>query len=761
MKIYSAEKKIYLPDVPKLTSSQAISFGRAKKIVKDINSEQMVSIVFFLNNSTKKMPKMPPNKSNKPLTKSKPQVTRPSTNEMMKIVEEKRKQKGIPSNAADRYKWLSKRHLTSIQKQAKEYLDEKGKDVEFLNEEPTHKNKIGREFQQHQIKKRNQRERKPNTTYSEEEYIFDSKLSPKRNQKLSSPVPQSPPSTPSTSSTRSVSPLSPENNTVSDTSRSARSTHSSHSAHSTSSQLSRSPSPLTRMTRSTTKKQAKDQADIHNVVESIESEDEVQEVEQEEQESDDTNDTTEEELVNYSIFDNFGNERKLTLDLNQPEEAEETFQQLFDRQCIQLEDKQIVVDDTPCRFDNMISLCLKKGSKCYLEDRLINVSFINENKTTLILVITVPSFTRIYQLKKLFDVPPQLRLYVNHEGTYLRPSTTIGAHSLNSIEIRAENSITVKSAHRIGSTFVSKELPPLESTDNLFENYFKDFFPKPSIQTGQLFYKRSGQTSLIPAFGATVEDVLQNGDEILMIDTKIRIFFEIVHLNKTDSIDLNSSSTIKDLIKLLNIDSHSFDVVRTIDNQILKLTDIIASCLMSGFAIRIIKKKPIASTIVPSLHFYVLKGKEFKCTQPFSPKTATVGDLVQYLSKEHPISLTQQWMLSFKRDQNEIPLSFFPEEANLSLVIQNESMLWPVSISGDTLHIRMMVCGVIYDKMVDPFETFKKNLIHCGHFVDPTEFDYFLEQPSDPNDHQMIDVERDMLSVEQNSLILIEKRLDI
>lgn len=443
----------------------------------------------------------------------------------------------------------------------------------------------------------------------------------------------------------------------------------------------------------------------------------------------------------FSLFDAFGNERKLSLDFND----DKTFLQLLDEQCIRLDGQQIVVNGIPCSPDGMVFSCVQNDSQISLEYRIVKVTFQKDE-------FEIPSHMKFEDIKKILGVSPNMRLFVDKRGIYLPPSAYLANFALDELNIRSERPLTIqfyKTTIEVGS---------LETVEVLYERLFRDAAFQ-NLSTGYLFVRRNEENCLIQPFGSTIEDIIIPDDDVFIKDINVGINYYIEHLNYSDKIDINSSATIKDLFQKLEIEYRSYDIIRTLDNQILKITDIIACCLMPGYSVKISHKKPLLQSLSQSSHYYVQKGKEMKTSQSFS-KNSKVFDLIQFLNKEHPLSLTQQWMVCLKYDQMFVPLSFFPEEANLSLTISSGSTILPLNLYDDTLSIRLSLNGHIHEKTLNPFLTLKENLKKCGFFPDPLQYDCLIQSPSSMGQSKIIDIERDMIDVEQNSLLFFMRRTD-
>jgi hypothetical protein len=452
-----------------------------------------------------------------------------------------------------------------------------------------------------------------------------------------------------------------------------------------------------------------------------------------------------EDKISFSLFDSFGNERRLSLDLTEKSDCDKTFFQLLEEQCIRLEGQQIVVDGIPCRPDNMVSICVQSDSQISLEYRMIKVSYQNEE-------FDLPSYLKFEDIKRIIGVSPTMRLFVDKKGIYLPPSSHLANFALDDLNIRSERPMSIQ----FYKTPI--EIGPLETVEVLYEKLFRNAQTQ-NLSTGYLFVRRNEENCLIQPFGSTIEDILRPNDDVFIKDINISINYSIDHLDSSGTIDMNSSSSVKEILQKLKLDHRSFDIIRTLDNQILKPTDIIACCLMPGYSIKITRKKPLLQSLSQSFHYYIQKGREMKTSQLFS-KNSKVYDLVQYLNKEHLLSLTQQWMVCFKNDQMFVPLLFFPEESNLPLTIPSGSTILPLNLYENTLSIRISLNGHIFDKTFNPFLTLKENLQKCGFFPDPLQYDCFIQSPSSGGQSKIIDTERDMIDVEQNSLLFFMRRSD-
>lgn len=622
-----------------------------------------------------------------------------SRREMIDRVNEIRREKGIPIDAAERYDHQIKNHLTPYQQRAVKYLTSKGKDTSFITDtrhHSDHKTALRQRYENYLDK----RVSKPNRTYSPLEYDVSTNTNIRASPRKSPTRQRS--SSPSKPLESEKPPLHPRHRSPTRT-RSKSPVKESSRKRPTSDKLE---------TRSSKRKQLNEKQ------------------------------IDEKQTISFSIFDHFGNPRKLSLDLNDKDDYNKTFSQLFQEQCLKLEGQLIIADEVVCRPDNTISLCVQNDSEVYLEYRSIRVLFGSSD-------IKVPSYTKIEEIKKMFGISPQLRLYVKNQGTYLPPTSYLANFALDELAVRAE--------HQMEFTINEEpqEIPPLAPVEQLYE-----LVSKKSTSAGYLFVKRNKENCLIQPLGCVVEDVLKPNDELFIKDINLSIYYEIEHLESSGHLEIDSSSTVKDILVMIDIDSKSFDVIRTLDNQTLRSSDIIACCLMPGHSVKISRKKPIL-TSMNQIFYQVQKGKEFKTTQPFSSKTSCVFDLVQSLNKDFTLPLSQHWMVSFKNDQMMIPLSFFHEESNLSLTIPSGSFLCPTNLYDQTLNVRISLNGYIFEKPFNPSKTFKDNLIQCGFFPDPNQYDCTIQSPSSFGKQYVVDVERDMMDIEQNSLLSFVRRTDL
>lgn len=706
-----------------------------------------------------------------------------SQKEMQDMVEKKRKEKGIP-NTVDQYEWLNRRRLTPVQKQAKHYLESKRIHYDPNEEAPIQNTLIAKkhqEYQEHQENKAKEaeknennskeadmsprtskRDRKPSNTYPEDEYV--------RNHV--SPIRSSPPKKTDVQEIQEMQEIQDDieeineedeqekDEIVDEPRRSPRHKQNTKpDSMSRNSRSTRSKSSRTSRTSRTPKQSKGKQPDktTSMIVDTPQ--------ENEDQDEDENDESEDESTISFSLIDDFGNSRNIEIDLQDKTDTDQTLEQLLDEQGMDLKDRQIVVDSSIldsvpqyCRPDNMVSICVKNGSVIYLEDTMITVSFASF-QTVEPTIFQVPSFTKIHQIKHLLGVPSKMRLFLKSNGLYLSPSSSIGRYVLPSdvVELRTDIPITVKSSHRVGETFIAKELPLLETVDNLFEKYFRSFFPQSNSQTGYLCYKRQNKVEIIPPFGYHIEDILQQNDEILMQDLKLTIDYEIPVIENSGQVEVQSSFTMKDILKKLKINHQMYDVVRCFDNEVLHKTDIVAKTLMPGYTIKIMKKRVQSQNWSQSVYYFIQKGRELKMSKMFDQKTSTVFDFVQYLNQEHPLSPSQQWSVAFKNDANECPLNLYYEEANIAFTIYSEAIL-RVTSAFSSLHLRLFMNGVIVEKHINPFLLMKDTIKLFGYCPNFLENDVVVEQPSEMGKRQICDPEKDLLALEQNSLLFIEKK---
>lgn len=627
-----------------------------------------------------------------------------SRNEMIERVNEIRAEKGIPIDAAERYEHQNRHHLTRYQKKAVEYLSKQGKDTSFITDPSSHdEHETSIRNRYHEFLN-NKRVSKPNSNYSD----FDMRTSVRRTSpRRKSPVRESP---------SKESTLDNENPP-----RHPRQKSPTRSASPT-----RSSSPVKNQQTSTNRKRPAETSKRSSP-------------------RNKRKQSNEDSTVTFSLFDNFGNERKLIIDLNEKAEYEKTFMQLLEEQCIKMEGQQIMVDDVPCRPDNMVSVSVQSGSQVFLQFTKILVVFDNRE-------IYLPSNKKFAEIKEIFGVPQKLRLFVSQEGSYLPPSAYLANYALTRLSIRTEREISVKLPNSDQDETIFETFPPLELTEALYERCFQNL----SDEQCYLYVNRQGKDTLIPPFGATIEDYLRPNDQLTFKDELLNIYYEMDHLDASGTLEIHSSSMVKEIFTQLEIDYRSFDVIRTFDSQILRITEFVACCLMPGFSIKICQKRPLISSI--SNHYFIQKGKEIKTTSSFS-KANLVFDLVQLINKEYPLSLTQKWMVRFNNETMHVPLSIFPEEANLLMTIPTGSLILPIGTVEKNLLVRLSVQGVTIEKLMNPFLSFKENLQQAGFCPDHQQFDCFIQEPSSPH-HRLIDMERDMLNIEQNSLIYFNERTD-